>query len=65
MAMPTDAHEIPLLSTLDHHGNDRLLLALIAVHGAAGRPDIAPEITAAMRATARMVEEAAEMVPAA
>jgi hypothetical protein len=43
----------------------RLLDKLIAKHGAAGKPDIAHEITAAPRARARHAEMAAELVPAA
>jgi hypothetical protein len=42
-------------------GVDRLLDKLIAKHGAAGRSDIAPEIAAATRVTARHVQAAAEM----
>jgi hypothetical protein len=53
----------PPPSVLDKRGNDRLLVALIAKHHEP-RYDIAPQITAAARATARRVEAAAEMVPA-
>jgi uncharacterized protein HemY len=43
---------------------NRLLEKLREVHGAAGRPDIASEITVARRVMARRVEAAAELVPA-
>ncbi len=56
--------ELPPLCVLDRHGVDRYLVKLRAVHGEAGRADIAPELTTATRATARRVEAAAEMVPA-
>jgi hypothetical protein len=55
--------EVPLLCVLDGHDVDRLLLKLRKAHGEP-RYDIAPEIAAAMRATARRVEAAAQMVPA-
>jgi hypothetical protein len=37
----------------DRHRADRLLLKLIAKHGEAGRPEIAPELIAAEHARAR------------
>jgi hypothetical protein len=53
----------PPPSVFDRHGRDRLLDKLIAKHGEP-RYDIAPEIAAWARVTARHVETAAEMVPA-
>jgi hypothetical protein len=53
----------PPPSVLDRHGVDRLLMRLIAKHRTP-RADIAREITAATRATARRVEAAANLVPA-
>ena len=49
---------VPPPSVLDRKGNDRLLAALIAKHHEP-RYDIAPQIMAAARATARRVEAAA------
>ena len=40
-----------------------MLEKLIKVHGAAGRPDIAPEITVAKRMMQRHQAAAVEMVP--
>jgi hypothetical protein len=66
MAMTNKVEQdLPPPTVLDRRGIDGLLMRLIAVHGEGGRPDIAPEITAAERETARRVEAAAEMVPAA
>jgi hypothetical protein len=51
----------PPPSVLDRQGIDRLLVMLIAKHHEP-RYDIAPQIMAATRATARRVEAAAEML---
>jgi hypothetical protein len=58
-----DGPELPWTGVLDRHGVDRLLVALQACHGAAGRADIAPEVTAAMRRAAQQVAAAAALVP--
>jgi hypothetical protein len=46
--------EVPLLCVLDGRNRDLLLEKLRKAHGTAGRADIAPEITTATRATARL-----------
>jgi len=55
--------EVPLPCVLNEHDVDRLLEALRREHGEAGRADVAPGIARAV--TARRLEEAAELVPAA
>ena len=57
--------EVPLLCVLNEHDVDRLLEALRREHGEAGRADVAPGIARAATVTARRLEEAAELVPAA
>jgi hypothetical protein len=43
-------YELPLPCVLDDHDVDLLLEKLRAVHGEAGRPDIAPALLAALAA---------------
>ena len=57
--------ELPLPCVLNAHDVDRLLEALRREHGEAGRADVPPEIARAATVTARRLEEAAELVPAA
>jgi hypothetical protein len=57
--------ELPLPCVLNEHDVDRLLEALRREHGEAGRPDVALEIARGAAVTARRLEEAAELVPAA
>jgi hypothetical protein len=58
--------EVPLPCVLNEHDVDRLLEALRREHGEAGRADVAPPgIARAATVTARRLEEAAELVPAA
>jgi hypothetical protein len=61
----TNMEELPLPCVLNEHDVDRLLEALRREHGEAGRADVAPEIARAAAVTARRLEEAAELVPAA
>jgi hypothetical protein len=61
MALRENSPELPLPSTLDARGVDRLLAKLRAAHGKP-RFDIAPELKAETRVTARRVSSA-EMVP--
>jgi hypothetical protein len=49
-------YELPLPCVLDDHDIDLLLQKLRAVHGEAGRPDIAPELMAARAARTRQRE---------
>lgn len=58
-----EGSELPWIGVLDARGIDRLLIVLQAVHGAAGRPDVAPEVTAAMQRAAQMTATAAALVP--
>jgi hypothetical protein len=57
--------ELPLPCVLNAHDVDRLLEALRREHGEAGRPDVALETARAAAVTARRLEEAAELAPAA
>ena len=57
--------ELPLPCVLNANDVDRLLEALRREHGEAGRADVTPEIARAAAVTARWLEAAAELVPAA
>jgi hypothetical protein len=63
MAMSA-SHEPPPLCVLDKHGVDRLLERLRAVHGEAGRPDIAPELRTAKRIKDRAIRRGGELLAA-